>query len=62
MAQAKKRYTVADLRILDIKGVEYDAILGWTIDPDKVTVRYSINSKERIVSLESDAIEIGFFE
>ncbi|MCL2517600.1 MAG: hypothetical protein FWF15_03455 [Oscillospiraceae bacterium] len=56
----RKRFSVKYLRIKEIQGVEFDEILGWTMDPDKATVKYLINGKERLVSIESEAIEVEF--
>ena len=58
MAQTKKRYSVTSIRIKGIQGIEFDEILGWTMDPEKATIKYLINGKERLLSLESGAIEI----
>lgn len=53
---------MSDIRIVNVNGIVYDNILGWTADERMTTISYSINGKQRTISLESEEIEIELID
>jgi len=51
---------MSEIRIKSIEGIEFDEIVGFTADRMMTTVKYILNGKERVLSIESEVIEIEF--
>ena len=60
MKREKLRAKMSSIVIVDIEGIEFDEILGYTADEEMVTIKYTLNGHERVVSMETGGIEIEF--
>ena len=49
--------TINNIKITKINGIKFDEITGFTADAKQTTIAYTLNGKERVITVESEAVE-----